>query len=707
MTFVCNMSRRGFLKTSAGLTGALLLGFDLGQAGAAEPAANVLFNPNAWLEITPDNKVTIFVPWTELGQGVLTAVPLLLAEELEADWEAIDVRMAWNDPRFGGMGTGGSRSVRESWDPVRKAGATAREMLIKAAASQWNVSVKECKASEGAVKHLPTNRILTFGEVALDAAQLKAPSKVALKKREQRKLIGSDVMRRDFREKILGSTEFGLDQRLEGMLYATLEECPVFGGTIKSFDASESLKVPGVLAVRETPSGLAVVATGTWAAIQGKNALQVDWDFGPHANLDSAAIRDQLASAPESGGQIMLDDGDASSAMSKASQKLTATYLLPFISHSPLEPINCTARITDDKVEVWAPIQSTSWGASVAAAAAGVDVANVRIQPTFTGGGFGRRLMVEYVKQCVEIVKVVGKPVQLFRTPEDGMRHGFYRPASRHTLESGMDEKGNISSWKHHIVAPSIGAQLNPNSVKDGRDSGAVSGAVDMKYKFKNQRVIYSMSNTAVPTGWLRSVYNTQNGLVNECFLDEIAHQMKIDPVELRLRHLPSNGRLARTLKKAAKAWHWPSQAPQNHGYGVACHASFGSFVTTMAEVMMEDSRVRVKRVLCCIDCGPVVHPDGVRSQMEGVVAFALSALLREEITIKDGRVQQGNFDDYSILRLDEMPEVEVILVDGDDPIGGVGEPGYPPLGPAVLNALFAATGRRIRELPLSVGLKG
>ncbi len=707
MNTVLNLSRRDFIKAGAGFTGALVLGFRLGDRALAAAEAAVTFNPNAWLEITAANQVTIHVPWTELGQGVTTAVPMLLADELAADWEAVQIKLAWNDPRFGGMGTGGSRSVRTSWDPVRRAGATARVMLIAAAAARWEVPVAACRAENGQVLHPESGRSATFGELAAAAAELEAPTDVTLKSRAERTLIGRDLPRRDILDKVLGRTRFGTDQQVEGMVYATLAVSPVFGGTLSSFDDSAAMKVPGVLQVVETPSGVAVLATGTWAAIQGREALQIVWEPGPHAELDSAAITERLAAAKISAGQIMRDDGDVDKALADTAQRVDAVYELPYLSHSPLETINCTARITGDQVEVWAPIQSVSWGASVAAAAAGVDVMNVRLQPTYTGGGFGRRLMVDYVGQCVEIAKVADKPVQLFWTREDTTRHGFYRPASRHTLAAGLAADGRITAWQHHLAAPSIGGQLNPDSMTDGRDESTVNGASDIDYSFANLQVVYSMTNSAVPTGWLRSVYNTQNALANECFLDEIAVAAGSDPIALRLRHLPADGRLARTLRVAAEKWGWPAEAPAGRGHGVACHTCFGSYVTTIVEVEVAAREVRVTRVLTCVDCGPVVHPDGLRAQMEGAVCLALSALLREEITISNGRVVESNFDDYPILRLDEMPPVEVLTIDGEDPIWGIGEPGYPPLGPAVLNALYAATGKRVRKLPLSGSFDG
>jgi len=707
MNTVLNLIRRNFLKAGAGVTGALVLGFRLGERAMAASGTATIFNPNAWLEITTNNLVTIHVPWTELGQGVTTAVPMLLADELAADWEAIQVKLARNDPRFGGMGTGGSRSVRTSWDPVRQAGATARVMLISAAAARWDVAASSCRAEDGRVLHAESGRTATFGELVAAAAEIEAPAEVALKSRAERTLIGRNLPRRDIRDKVLGRTRFGADQQVDGMVYATLAVSPVFGGTLVGFDDRASLKVPGVLQVVETPSGVAVVATGTWAAIEGRKALQIDWDAGPDADLDSAIISARLAAAKVSTGQIMHDDGDVAAALTGARHRVDAVYELPYLSHSPIETINCTARITGDRVEVWAPIQSVSWGASVAARAAGVKPENVSLQPTYTGGGFGRRLMVDYVGQCVEIAKATGKPVQLFWTREDTTRHGFYRPASRHSLAAGFDADGQITAWQHHLAAPSISGQLNPDRMADGRDEGAVGGASDMDYTFANLQVVYSMTNTAVPTGWLRSVYNTQNALANECFLDEIAGAAATDPIALRLRHLPADGRLARTLRVAAEKWGWPAKAPAGRGHGVACHTCFGSYVTTMVEVEVKGREVRVTRVLTCVDCGPVVHPDGLRAQMEGAVCLALSALLREEITIKDGRVVESNFDDYPILRLDEMPPVEVLTIDGEDPIGGIGEPGYPPLGPAVLNALYAATGKRVRKLPLAGNFQG
>lgn len=700
-----NVSRRGFLKMSAVASGALVLGFRLGEAAAEADGA--VFNPNAWLEITPADEVIIHVPWTELGQGPLTAVPMLLADELEADWEAVDIRRAWNDPRFGRMGTGGSRSVRTSWDPVRQAGAAARTMLIRAAAERWGIDAGKCRAEKGAVVRGDTGEALRFGDLAAAAAKLEVPQDVPTKPRSERTLIGRSLPRVDIPDKVIGRTEFGLDQRLPGMKFAVIARPPVYGAKVRSFRDAAARRVAGVRDVFENEDGVVVLADHTWAALQGREALQVEWDEGDSADLDTAAIVARLAAADPDRAAVMRNDGDAGEALQNAAVKVEAVYELPYLSHSPMEPMNCTVRLSAGRCEVWVPTQSVTWAQQVAAATAEIPPDKVHIDPTFSGGGFGRRLMVEYVGQTVRIARRAGVPVQLVFTREEDTKHGFYRPASRHVLQAALDAAGRPLAWTHHLAAPSISGQLNPDGVPDGRDEGAVDGATTFPYDCRNVRVLYSMVNTPVPVGWLRSVYNTQNALAAEAFLDEVIHAAGQDPVAWRLAHLPKDSRLRGTVERAAAAWGWPHKLPAGHGQGVAAHSCFGSHVTTIAEVSADGSRVRVHRVLSVVDCGPVVHPDGLKAQMEGAVGFALSALLREEITIAGGRVNQGNFDDYPVLTCDEMPEVEVIAIDSEEAIGGIGEPGYPPLGPAVLSALFDATGKRVRRLPLNRGFSG
>nr|MEE4268851.1 xanthine dehydrogenase family protein molybdopterin-binding subunit [Candidatus Krumholzibacteria bacterium] len=707
MSPLVNLSRRDFLKAGAAFSGALILGFKLEEAQGAGPDSEAIFNPNAWLEISPDGPVIIHVPWTELGQGVLTAMSMILAEELEADWEKVEIRKAWNDPRFGRMGTGGSRSIRTSWDPVRQAGAAARVMLEQAAAARWGVSSREVVARQSYIHWRGTDLKLSFAELAKEAARLDVPRDVPLKTRAQRKLVGTSVQRIDAVDKATGRALFGCDHRFEGMVRAVVARCPVLGGKVASFDARQALKSPGVVGVHEISNGVAVLANTTWEAIKGREALSITWDEGDAADLDSAGISALLQSKEADEAAVMRRDGDFARELKAAPTSVQAVYELPYLSHSPMEPMNCTAWIEGDHCEVWGPIQSVSWAEGVAAEAAGVPSENVRIQPTYSGGGFGRRLMVDYVREVVEIAKASGSKVQLFWTREDNTRHGFYRPASRHAMKGTLDSKGRVTGWSHHLACPSISGQLSPDRFPDGRDEGAVDGAINLSYAIDHVDVLYSMTNTAVPTGWLRSVYNTQNAMANECFVDELAVAAGRDPVALRREMLPADSRLLTTLNRAAREWGWPGQPPAGRGWGVACHASFGSYVTNMAEVSVQSGRVRVHKVLCVVDCGPVVHPDGVRSQMEGGTAYALSGLLREEITVENGRVQQSNFDDYLPLRLDEMPEVEVIALDSELPIGGIGEPGYPAVGPAVLNAVYNLTGQRVRKLPLAGNFKG
>lgn len=707
MSTVINLSRRDFLKTAGVLTGALVLGFRLQPAAAAEAApewgaVGAPFNPNAWLEITPEGWIVVQVPWSELGQGPLTAIPMLLADELEADWDSIEVRKAWNDPRFGRMGTGGSRSVRTSWDPVRQAGASARQMLVLAAAARWSVPAAECRARKGEVVHERSGNRAGFGDLAEAASLLEVPQDVPLKLPAERTLIGKSLPRLDTLAKITGEAEFGFDLRFPGLLFAAVARAPVFGAEVSSVDDAAARRMGGVRRILPIRSGVAVLADTTWQALQARDALDVQWTAGSEPDLDSDAITARLAAARPEAAAVMRRDGDAAGALRGAHTVVSAVYELPFLSHSPMEPVNCTARLSEGVCEVYGPIQSVSWGQSVAAAAAGLDPGNVKVFPSYAGGGFGRRLMVDYVTDAVQLAKAAGCPVQVVMTREEDTRHGFYRPASRHSLQAGLDAGGDLVAWSHHLACPSISGQLDPAGVPDGRDEGAVDGAATLPYRIGNLDVLYSMVNTPVPVGWLRSVYNTQNALANEAFLDEVARASGRDPVDLRLRLLPGDHRLLPTLETARDHWVWPARLEKGRGQGVACHACFGSCVTMMAEVSSPaPGRVKVHRVLAVVDCGPVVHPDGMRSQIEGGVAYALSGLLHEGIRIRKGRVAQGNFDDYPILTLDEMPEVTVVSIPSEDAIGGIGEPGYPPLGPAVLNALFDATGIRVRTLPL------
>ena len=704
MSRILNMSRRRFLATGATLSGALVLGFRLGGCAADEApvfAGTGDFNPNAWLELNQDGQVVINVPWTELGQGVLTAMSMILAEELEADFATVEIRKAWNDPRFGRMGTGGSRSIRTSWDPVRQAGATARVMLEKAAAQHWQVPEKEVYAQASVIHHRPSGRSLPFGDLALAAAELKAPRDVPLKSRDERTLVGTSPRRVDARIKATGEALFGCDHRFENMVMASIERCPVFGGKVKEYDDTGARGVPGVLDVLPVRNGLAVIAEHTWAAIKGREALQVTWDEGAAADLDSAAIARQFQEADAAAAQVIQSAGDLDRVRKAAASHVAVVYNVPFLSHSPMEPMNCTAWLEGDHCHVHGPIQSVTWAQDVAAGVAGVPRENVRVQPTYSGGGFGRRLMVDYVGEVVEIAKALGRPVQLFWTREDDTRHGFYRPASRHRMEGWLDDAGRVLGWHHHLACPSIAGQLNPDSFKDGRDEGAMDGAINLAYSVDTVDMRYSMCNTPVPVGWLRSVYNSQNALANECFVDELAVAAGLDPVQMRLNMLPQDSRLRRTLVRAAEEWGWPRKPVEGRGFGVACHGCFGSYVTNMAEVSVSGGRLRVHKVLAVVDCGPVVHLDGLINQMEGGTAYALSALVGEAITVDKGRVEQGNFDDYQPLRLDEMPEVQVVAMDNEDSIGGIGEPGYPAVGPAVLNAIYDCNGTRVRDLPV------
>ena len=712
------ISRRGFLKAGALAGGGLLIGLRLpvgGGAAAAEAgeqrtgADDAAFAPNAWIRITADDQVTVIVDRSEMGQGVMTALPMLVAEELEADWGRIATEFAPADPAYanpilGRQATGGSTAVRGAWRPLREACAAAREMLVAAAAGRWGVEAAACEAREQAVHHAESGRSATYGELAAAAAEQPVPEAVLLKERRDFRLIGTPQDRLDAPAKVDGTARFGLDVQLEGLLTAQVARCPVLGGQVRSFDARQAQRVPGVRQIAEIDSGVAVIAEGFWPAQKGREALAVEWDYGEHAELSSAGIAERFREAAEGGEAATAhSEGDAEAALGQAERRVEAEYEVPFLAHACMEPMNCTARIQDGLCEVWAPTQNQAATQRVAAEVSGLPEAQVRVYTTFLGGGFGRRSHTDFVAEAVACAKAAGAPVQVVWTREDTTRHDHYRPATYNRLSAAISEDGGIRAWRHHIVGPSIMSQNGMIPADQRLDSSSVEGAAEIPYRVPHTRVAYTMANTPVPLWWWRSVGNSQNGFIREAFLDEVAAAAGEDPYELRRRLIPEGDRHHGVLERAASEAGWGQPLPAGRARGIAVVYSFGSYCAEVAEVSVTAGReVRVHRVDVAIDCGTAVNPEIVAEQMESGVAFGLSAALGEAITVERGRIEQGNFDDYTTLRIHQMPQVRVHIVDsGEDP-GGIGEPGTPPIAPALANAVRAATGEPVRRLPLA-----
>ena len=697
-------TRRDFIKVVSVAGGGLALGiylFSKEDLLLTEPLPATGFSPNAWLKIDTAGSVTITVAKSEMGQGVRTSLPMIVAEELEADWEKIRIEPALADPKYGNMTTGGSTSVRGSWATLRKAGASAREMLLTAAAQTWGVDRGTCHAEKGAVVHAPSGRRLTYGQLAEAAAKLPVPADPPLKDPRDFHVLGKRARRLDTPEKVDGSGIFGIDVKLPGMLVATVARSPVFGGKVKSFDAAKAMAIKGVRHVVEVPGGVAVAADSTWAAIKGREALSIAWDEGAVAELDSAAIRRRFEEESKKAGILARSEGDAAGTLAGAAKKLEAVYEFPFLAHATMEPMNCVADVRKDSAEIWAPTQSPQWAQGDVAKLLGIPKEKITVHTTLLGGGFGRRAMPDFVVEAVHVSKAVGAPVKVVWTREDDMQHDYYRPASFHRVSAGLDDGGRLIAWSHRIVAPSVIAQVFGGQPKPG-EIDAVDGADELPYGIPNLLVDYVMVNTAVPVGWWRSVYNSQNPYVNECFLDEVAAATGKDPYELRRGLLKEGSRVRGVLELAATKAGWGKPLPAGHGRGIAAHFSFGSYIAQVAEVSVaKDGAVRVHRVVCAVDCGMFVNPDTIEAQMESGIVYGLSAALKGAITIDKGRVQQSNFHDYDMLRLDEMPAIEVHIVPSKEAPGGIGEPGTPPIAPAVANAVFAATGKRIRRLPM------
>jgi len=691
------INRRGFLKAGAASTGGLLLGFYLPERHklAAQTAATDA-KLNAFVHIGSDDSVTLFLHKSEMGQGVVTSLSQLLGEELQCDWKKIRTEFAGVDMAYGPLqGTFGSMSIRTSWDPLRKAGASAREMLVQAAAQKWGVDASQCKAENNQVINTATNARLSYGSLADAAAKLPAPAKVTLKDPKQFHLIGTSPKRLDTPAKVNGKAVFGIDAKLPGMLYAVVARCPVFGGKVSTFDATKAKAVPGVKQVVQISRGVAVVADNTWSAMEGRRALQVQFDEGPNVNTSSATIRKTFMDMAERPGAVARTQGDAAAALAGAAKKIEAVYEVPYLSHAPMEPMNCTADVRPDGCDVWTSTQIQTAAFGTAVKITGLPGAKVKIHTLYLGGGFGRRGGDDFVTEAVEISKAIGGPVKLTWSREDDMQHDLYRPASYTRFAGGLDAEGWPVAFTSRIACPPFGGMRN------GVDFTGVQGVSDIQYAIPNIQVEYHAPEVGIPVTYWRSVGYSQNTFFTESFVDELAAAGGKDPFEFRRRLLAKSPRYLAVLELAAEKAGWSKPLPAGRFRGIAVVNNIGSFNAQVAEVSVTKGKLKVHRVVCAVDCGQVINPAIVEQQIQSGIVYGLSAALKGAITIDRGRVQQSNFHEYDVLRIDEMPVVEVHIVPSQNQPGGIGEASTPSVVPAVTNAIFAATGKRIRKLPI------
>ena len=726
------LDRREFLKTGTIAGAGLLVGFHLSAAAADDPAEEQekkTPNPfNAWVHIAPDNRVTLILEKSEMGQGIMTALPMILAEELCVDWKMVGVEQAPTNPDVYNHGTGGSGSVSSCWLPMRRAGAAAREMLVAAAAARWNVNPNTCVAQDGGVLHGSRKNFLTYGELAADAAKQPIPNlnTVPLKSSDNFTIVGREMPRWEGSSKTNGSAIFGIDSRVPGMQFAVMARCPVFGGKVKSFDAAKAKAVTGVREVFAiepvgtgafTAGGVAIVADNSWAAMQGRKALQVSWEEGPHANESSETLRQQFLANAGKPGKTVRNDGDANAALASASKKVEATYEFPFAAHATMEPMNCTVHIRQDSAEAWVPTQAPQWAQDVIASVSKLPKDKITVHTTLMGGGFGRRYMGDFVMEAAQISKVTGKPVMVLWTREDDMQHDFYRPASYHHFSGALDEKGGLSAWKHFQTSTSIEAMWNPKG-QDNPEKSEFATAAFIPYQTPNYRVEYTLAQSGVPRAWWRSVEHSTSGFVVECFVDELATAAGADPLEFRLRLIgddrkvpdftdPKQGkpldtaRLKGVLKLAAEKAAWGSPLPNGVARGIAGYYSFETYTAAVAEVSVKNGVPKIHRLVYAVDCGRPVNPEGIRAQVEGAAIYGLSAALHDAITIKGGRVVQSNFNDYQMPRIADAPKTEIHIVPSKEEPTGIGEPGLPVVAASVCNAIYALSKKRIRRLPI------
>lgn len=702
-------SRRAFLQ-AGGTTGAALIitfALPLGNSRVQAATAGTGFAPSAFLRITPDNRVTVVCGSSEMGQGVLTAIPMLVAEELDADWKLVSVEQApsdtaFNNPLFGMQATGGSTTVRAFYMPMRQAGAAAREMLVAAAAKQWGVSAASLKTSASHVMG-PQGKKLSYGQLVAAAAKEAVPAKPVLKKNADFKILGKPTRRLDTAAKINGSAMFGIDAQVDGMLVAVMARAPAPGAKPKAFDEAAAKAVKGVHSVIAIQNGVAVLASGYHAARQGRDALKVQWDLGANADLSAAKVSKMLGDAADSADKVAKTGGNAGAALKDAATRLSATYSVPYLAHATMEPLNCLASVKDGGVEIWAGTQSQGPASGIIAKVAGVPVEKVKLNTMMLGGGFGRRFAPDFMIDATLLSKISGKPVKLIYTREDDTAAGFYRPASVVKFEGGLDAKGHPTALMAMTASPSIMAgsgfmQIPP----DGVDKFAVEGLADQPYAIENLHVAYGRAEPGPQVWFWRSVGHSQNAFFIESFIDEMAAAARADPYEFRAKLLKEHPRHLGVLQAAARHAGWGKPLPKGVHRGIAVAESFGSYVAQVAEVSVaKDGTPKVHRVVAAVDCGQTVNPLTIERQVESAIVYGLSAALYGQISYKDGVVEQGNFHNYPVLRMSDMPRVDVHILKSKEAPGGMGEPGTPPIAPAVCNAIYAATGVRVRELPI------
>ncbi len=718
-----SLTRRQFLKGSLAVTG-LTIAVSVGPWGTrllnASQSKEALkgFKPNVWYEITPDNLVTTFIGNSEMGQGTHTGLSMILADELEADWKQVRVKQGpaakeYFSPFMHLQITVGSASVRGFYEPLRQAGAAGRAMMLMAAASKWKVPEKECQAIQGVVKHKKSGRSLTYGQLCLEAAKLQVPKDPPLKKETEFRYIGQPVPRVDIPSKVSGKAVFGLDVNMPDLHLAVLARPPAYGAKPLSFDEKAAEQVKGVVKVIPTPHGIAVCAKSLDAAWKGRDALKVKWDQGTHPRLDNDFIEKTLMEELDKPGAKVVEKGDLKKALEGAGKKVQATYFVPYVAHTTMEPMNCTAHVRPDQCDVWVPTQSQTVAQIVASQISGLPPEKVNIHTTHMGCGLGRRAAPDFVVEAVIASKVIGKPVKVVWTREEDIKYDPFRAATSQRIEAGLDNQGQLIGWSHKAVCSSLMKDIDPKAVQNGIDFMSLWGLVDFPGSPDGNRIFYEIPNfylefliseLPVPVAPWRSVQNGPNAFVVECFMDEMAQAARKDPLTFRLDHLKGDQRAQKVLKVAAEKAGWGKPLAKGQGRGIAQHHCFGTYVAQVAEVAVnaKTGALKVNRVVAAVDCGLAVNPDIIKAQIEGAIIIGLSTVFKEEVQFANGGVKSANFDDYSVIRMSQVPEIEVHIIKNKEKVGGIGEPGVPPIAPAVVNAVFNATGARIRRIPLT-----